>query len=492
MYKMIIVDDENVEREGMVHLVEWSEYQVDIVGSAWNGAEGLELIRQYHPDIVLTDIKMPIMNGIEMIRRAKQLYEGILYIILSGYGEYEFTSQAMELGVKHYILKPCDREKLKKVMSRVMDDIQEYQKRQDQIEQLYPAAKEQFFRKNLQGENVPYREYEFYEKSCNSGVRTLRLLALRMGGQDTSLKRFVVRNIFDELAGEDRLILETDIDNTLWILIAIEDTNSLRTMVMRTKNIYARLDDSRLDAAVSEACSFYEITDRKKQVEKLFLMQEVMPTEVLLSEPDLKKSIWEKGSFIGIPEQWEQLNSFEGILYQLALIYAKLEISTAEVKQKCLQLSLFMQLVSGSQDAHIGERMLQSRADFFQEAIQFLGSEQIFLNEIEPRLKDILLAIYLYLDQEELGIQWLAKDILYMNEEYLGRYFHKQMKEKLSVYIQRNRITMAEKLLRFHPEISQMRLTELVGFPADGQYFSRLFKKHFHVTLREYRKKLEI
>lgn len=115
MYKLLIVDDEAIERDGMANLIPWQAYGVELVGTAWNGMDGYEKIEALHPDIVLTDIKMPVMNGIELIRKTKYKFPDIEFLILSGYGEYEFTSQAMEEGVRHYILKPCDEAKIVEV-----------------------------------------------------------------------------------------------------------------------------------------------------------------------------------------------------------------------------------------------------------------------------------------------------------------------------------------------------------------------------------------
>ena len=108
MIKVILVDDEDIERDAMAEIIPWEKLDMELVDTAWNGIEGLEKIRMHVPDIVITDIKMPVMDGIQLIRNTKELYPDILFVVLSGYGEYEHTSRAMELGIRHYILKPCD------------------------------------------------------------------------------------------------------------------------------------------------------------------------------------------------------------------------------------------------------------------------------------------------------------------------------------------------------------------------------------------------
>lgn len=119
MIKVILVDDEDIERDAMAEIIPWEKLDMELVDTAWNGIEGLEKIRMHVPDIVITDIKMPVMDGIQLIRNTKELYPDILFVVLSGYGEYEHTSRAMELGIRHYILKPCDEEKIVEVLQKV-------------------------------------------------------------------------------------------------------------------------------------------------------------------------------------------------------------------------------------------------------------------------------------------------------------------------------------------------------------------------------------
>ena len=125
MHTLLIVDDEEIEREGMAQFIPWDSYEMKVVGTARNGAEGLEKITKYKPDLAIVDIKMPVMNGIEMIRKAKEQYPDMTFVVLSGYGDYEFTSQAMELGVRHYILKPCDEGKMIPVLDKAIAELEE-------------------------------------------------------------------------------------------------------------------------------------------------------------------------------------------------------------------------------------------------------------------------------------------------------------------------------------------------------------------------------
>lgn len=105
MLKMIIVDDEALLRNGIIHMADWEKYDVQIVGEASNGQEAIELVEKLQPDIVITDIRMPIMDGIELTKVIKENYEDTEIIILSSYSDFEFVRKTLKLGALDYILK---------------------------------------------------------------------------------------------------------------------------------------------------------------------------------------------------------------------------------------------------------------------------------------------------------------------------------------------------------------------------------------------------
>ncbi len=120
MIKVLIVEDEEIIRKGLVYTIDWMTMGCMVVADAENGAEGLEKIRQYSPHVVITDIKMPRLSGIDMLEEAEKLnYTGFKSIILTSYSEFEYAKKAIQLKVFDYVLKPVDEEKLKEVISKV-------------------------------------------------------------------------------------------------------------------------------------------------------------------------------------------------------------------------------------------------------------------------------------------------------------------------------------------------------------------------------------
>lgn len=111
MMKVIVIDDELIQRKGLVSITPWEQCGCEIAGEAGNAADALKDIRTIMPDIVITDIKMPGMSGLELIHLLRQEID-CEFIVISGYSEFSYAKQALEMGVRHYLLKPVDDEEL--------------------------------------------------------------------------------------------------------------------------------------------------------------------------------------------------------------------------------------------------------------------------------------------------------------------------------------------------------------------------------------------
>lgn len=122
MYKVLIVDDERIIRDGIASVIEWEQHEMTLAGTAKDGIEAYEMIKRSLPDIVITDIIMPGMNGLDLIAKVSEEYKDITFIILSGHGEFNYASKAMAFGVKHYILKPCDESTIIPVLKKVIKE----------------------------------------------------------------------------------------------------------------------------------------------------------------------------------------------------------------------------------------------------------------------------------------------------------------------------------------------------------------------------------
>lgn len=152
MYKVIIIEDEDMIREGLKYMIDWLGLGCVVVGDASNGVEGLERIEELAPDIVLLDINMPLKTGIEMLEECSENYL-FSTIILSGYQDFSYAKRAIKFGVMDYLLKPIDHTELIAAIDRAKESIT--LKRQYELLQEKIAAPEEINILNFDIWNTP-------------------------------------------------------------------------------------------------------------------------------------------------------------------------------------------------------------------------------------------------------------------------------------------------------------------------------------------------
>ena len=111
-YKVLLVDDEAEVIEVIEQRIQWDDLGFTVVGNATNGVKALELVEKLQPDVVITDIKMPYMDGLELSRRLNRDYQNIHIIIFTGFDEFEYAKEAVHLEVEEYMLKPINATEL--------------------------------------------------------------------------------------------------------------------------------------------------------------------------------------------------------------------------------------------------------------------------------------------------------------------------------------------------------------------------------------------
>ncbi|GKX28555.1 putative response regulatory protein [Vallitalea longa] len=140
MVKVVVVEDEILTRKGLVITTPWEELGCKVVGEASNGSEGIEMILRVKPHIVITDVRMPKMDGINMIKDLKNKIKAE-YIIISGYDEFKYAQQAISLGVKEYLLKPVEDNELYDALEKIVNSVEskkeEYEKEYNAIDEFF-------------------------------------------------------------------------------------------------------------------------------------------------------------------------------------------------------------------------------------------------------------------------------------------------------------------------------------------------------------------
>ncbi len=497
MYKLLLVDDEDIEREGMAELIPWESCEMQLMDTAWNGVEGYEKLKLLSPDVVITDIKMPVMNGIEFIKRSQELFPDTVFIVLSGYGEYEYTSQAMELGVRHYILKPCDDKKiigvLKKVsleLKRRQTEREEQRRFRSRIRRLLPRAKEQIFRNMLLNREQIPEDYTVFTEEIGENSR-VGLLAFRSEKNLDYLEQFVLGNILTELFGQENIYLNTMVKkDALFLLKGDLLKEQLEPLIKKVKSEFFKFEPKRLKAAVSSTSEMMDVPVLYEEILNLFEIHMSGEPPEVLSSRFCEKELGEN-SFLFDYGKLKKSVRLSDILFECYLGFVKMEVehNSLEEKKAAFERCLFMLYGEGEPLSESGKEW-----DIFEQAVHRIAKRQGMArgnNKEDQRMQTVLFAVYKNIRNPKLSIQFLARDILFINEDYLGRLFKKSMNEKYSDFIWKTRIRLALRLLWFQPDIKISRLAELVGYPPDGQYFAKALKKSCGMSPSEYRKSVK-
>lgn len=122
-YKILLVDDEAEVRTSIIRKIDWSAVGFQVVGDAENGVDALEKIEQLEPDVVLTDIRMPYMDGLEMAERLREIHPSIKVVLFSGFDDFEYAQKAIKLNIIEYILKPVNAEEMMEILLRIQGHI---------------------------------------------------------------------------------------------------------------------------------------------------------------------------------------------------------------------------------------------------------------------------------------------------------------------------------------------------------------------------------
>lgn len=133
MFRVVIADDEETIRNGLKNLIESYKLNLSVIATAEDGEDAMKAINKYHPEIILMDINMPFMNGLEVIKSIREQNKDVKIIIISGYSQFEYAQRALELGVFSYILKPINYRNFKDVLIKAMDS---YSKRMLEVSKI--------------------------------------------------------------------------------------------------------------------------------------------------------------------------------------------------------------------------------------------------------------------------------------------------------------------------------------------------------------------
>ena len=495
MYKVLIVDDEPIVREGLEWIIEWEKYNYQVIGTAENGKEGLEKIRSLQPELVVTDIRMPEISGIEMIRQARK--EGIdcECIILSGYSDFSYAQEAIELGMLSYLLKPIDEDELIRSLEKISYEI----KKKMQIEKyqdysLAALIKDYIIRGQYNNNLEVFLSFDFYQLvGCFFNHNEINHEQMK-----EKMKKNLPQNTF--------LFSHS---NGVFILICDESALTVQNIVTAVEKEINLEKKMGVFVISSRASSVKKLRHLYHEIEELENKQYLFPTLSILSQQIIADEVEKKNSTFLLDKQDLRINLLQAIMSgkrthiksymeQLFTYYQKNMWAVSTIKADLSNLcSYCFETIEEELDKPLKEseknkvvsviwtkKSLYETFDFLKEVFMDIGRMFYEKNEKKDVVEDIVQITYKHYD-EDLTLQYLGKTLNY-SYSYLGKKFKAQKQKSYRTFLDEVRIEQAKKLLR-EDKYLIYEVSDKVGY-TNADYFYKKFKKMVGISPKSYQK----
>ena len=532
MLKVFLVEDETVIREGLRDNIEWEEFGYKFVGEAADGEMALPLIRKTKPDVLITDIKMPFMDGLSLSKIVSSELPDTKIIIISGYDDFEYARQAIELGVEQYLLKPITRMNLKKVLADLREKIEQsnsakdyqlqYSKEMHEYEQF---ERRRFFEDLLSGKMQVKDIYEEANK-----------LSLELTAASYNLLFFYIKEErkldledAEELGIRQEEILYYFLRHPQYILFR-QNTNTFGILVKGDNEVVEQYTQKAI-SKISEACSLIEkqiqwyvavgepverlslLADSAQNVNHYLAYRFFLPQiHVLTKEVVDQYSNAQDGKTIDAVD-YKQLNPeiikeflYRGNENEVADFVESYLLGIAEALESRMFRDYIILNIRFSVEGFLEETGIP-RQDYQEKLEQFHPDVNMTSKEVgsyfqgllsmamefnkrknEDQGKSVLSKVVEYIDQhyeqESLSLNDVA-EYAEVSASYLSATFSQGMQVTFVEYVTQKRMEKAKKLLRTST-LSTGEISAQVGF-KDPHYFSFVFKKTQGMSPREYR-----
>lgn len=497
MYKVLIVEDMDLTREDLISLINWERYGFELLPDARNGKIGLEYAKRYRPDIVITDIKMPIMTGLDLVAQMKKENIEAEVILLTAYEEFELAKRALQMGVRTFILKyEIDEEVLLRELNGCIEALKTK-------ENVHKVRMKQYLEAILAGENEICKSdetiLEWIGKSVlilleqigkplmhpdEEGIRELieteipgsKIRVMKNSGGGI-LIFYRVRSCISKmhLDSEIREFI-TKVQSLFSSQMGLSMTASIGGMIRKNKDILPAKEEAE---RIMKGRVFHRgvcILDRAAKDEK-----EEFSAEIKDALRCVEENI-EKDSYENMPGFLENVLCRSVVKTENLYIWRK-------VSEKLLYF--LMHRCAALEQPEIEERLDRFKRDFQKMDIysfmkEYEGIMEMLESSSDSRYSGKVRYIKAFMEQNysrDISLNDVAGD-LGMNAIYLSQLFKKETGSTFSAYLTKVRMNQAIRLLRTG-EYKIYEVSEMVGYQT-VQYFSKVFKKETGKNPKDY------
>ena len=501
MLRLMIVDDEQIIREALSQMVDYESLGYKLIATARNGMEAYDIICDEYPDVVITDIRMPFLNGLGLIERSIKSDSRITFILLSGYSEFEYAKQAMRYGVRYYLLKPTDKQELIDALTTI------HQERLSAEEEKKAAQFQLLLDLHFPLEQCFIMEALEYPENFSSIFKKYQsLLSFPDNCLHACICTFVEESCLKSFAKDAARILAANEIPLQFPVIYVKNCAVLvfpaPTLTCQEK-VRAAFEDLEYpgQSVTFETCFLHKSTTKALFHSILFKISR-FERILLLSKG---REPYEIRNSVASPWKINRLSdtlakaSDEGQAEQIldSIFTSNLPLESA----RSIALSLFLKLNSTAEG-----QPLENACDFFRKLYCCTDMADIRkLMEVVVLQKNLktpsisasanvtLLKSYVkqHLDSENLSLKWLAENYLFVSVGYLSKQFIKEEGIRFSDYLNKKRMGEAERLMTHYHNDNVKSIARQVGFGSNPQYFSQVFKRYTGLTPTEYIEKLK-
>ncbi|HHV99589.1 MAG TPA: response regulator [Clostridiaceae bacterium] len=539
MLKVMIVDDEFYFREALKISIPWNEIGLEVCGEAKNGKDALEKVETLNPDIILADINMSIMDGLEFIKRTREKDISSKIVIITGYSEFDYARQAVQLGVYNYLLKPVNEEELvntlldiKKVIEKESNIKVEIDKLKRQVKDSLPMLKDKFLNELLQGSLIR-KDSETLKKmeylNINTGSEYYLAVTIEMdyeesynwNDEDKQLWKFAVSNITNEILREQFAFdLCYDNDDRICIIIGVNEEEN--------KNDFNQLLENKLEylkAAVYKYLNFtvtigvgcikntlFDIAASYKESivalkNKITLGRNRIITYESVADSEIKIGLFtvEHRSQLlmnmRIGDEEEALNLINQIFNEIReknIHHEIVFVVCVEMVSLCMEFIVeiglsFKDIIPNNQLNIIEEFQSKRSIEEIEGWIKgifrdtFETAKRSRSSKASKLVEEVKQYISEHYYKEELTVDEIAKH-LFVNYAHLCFVFKRDTGITINEYLTKFRINKAKELMDSGNTLI-LDVANRVGY-ADANYFGKCFKKYFGIAPSKYIKNI--
>ncbi|MDY3619361.1 response regulator transcription factor [Agathobaculum sp.] len=521
MLKVMIVDNEAAIRKGLIHCIRWETLDCAVAAQAEDGIDALEQVAHITPDIVISDIRMPGMDGLELARRLSAEYPHIKVIILTGFPDFEYAQRAIEYRVVDFVLKPTSVDSLTKAIEKAKARIAEERSSQE-LQQALLSQSEQTLRLERGMllhdliRQVDLSHLFVLNRMAQLGLDLTSFYVLRLDiaplGPEDDESNFLSylrqsQEVLSDCMSEYPVHFVPRGDQMCYAVVCAPESAALEGLCAETVDIIGSLPRFSLSIGISShstdplaMAAAAEQADQAVQFAQYapdcpVMRFEQMPaipqqvTERIFSDLRLLKSAIENRTR---PKALDILRRLFSFMRENKVPVETVRNICVYIHQFCISL-LFLPDTEGYLsenslpalkkliESGAPETLEQNMLSFVEQMLDRTGGDTADADGLIHTVKAYIAQHY----AEDLSLENLAGQV-YLSPSYLSKLFKREVGENLSTYVQGVRIEQAKTLLRT-TGLKTYEVAERVGI-SDPVYFSRIFKKLTGVKPKDFRR----